>query len=331
MMEQSGYQEKVKQQIDQYREVADIHELPEIFHYWSNKYIRPRLNQVLEADSITDFYANVFLAAAQACSVKTPRFVSIGSGDCSVEINVAKRLIELGLANFSLECLELSPVLAERAATRVSNEKVSHLVFPNVIDINAWQSPQGRYCGVMANHSLHHIVELERVFESIRTGLMSNGLFVTNDMIGRNGHMRWPETLKWIEAIWAFLPDRYKYNQQLKRLEREFVNWDCSKEGFEGIRAQDILPLLIRQFHFQSFLAFGGLIDVFVDRSFGHNFDATSQRDRALIDFIQLLNDQLIDTGSIKPTTMFAVLCVNPTVTRQWRHWSPQFSLRVVQ
>jgi hypothetical protein len=77
---------------------------------------------VLEADSITDFYANAILAAAQACSVRTPPFVSIGSGDCRVEINVAKRLIELGLGNCSLECLGLSPVLVECAAIRVSNE-----------------------------------------------------------------------------------------------------------------------------------------------------------------------------------------------------------------
>jgi len=33
--------------------------------------------------------------------------------------------------------------------------------------------------------------------------------------------------------------------------------WDCSKQGFEGIRAQDILPLLVKKFSFRSFLGFG--------------------------------------------------------------------------
>lgn len=328
MSDQREYQAKVQQQIDQYRDVANIHDLPEIFHYWSNKYIRPRLNTVIGVDSVTDFYAKSFLAAAKTCATETPRFLSIGAGDCSVEVTVAKRLVELGLSSFSMECLELSPVLVERAVAHARIEGVTHLVSPIQSDINKWEAPGVRYCAMMANHSLHHLVELERVFDSVRNGLMSHGLFVTNDMIGRNGHMRWPETLEWIEAIWAFLPDRYKYNQQLKRLEKEFVNWDCSKEGFEGIRAQDILPLLVDRFHFQSFLAFGGIIDVFVDRAFGHNLHAASQQDRALIDFMQLLNDRLIDVGAVKPTNMFAVMSLNPSATRQWRHWSPRFAVR---
>lgn len=328
MTKQREYQAKIQQQIDQYREVDNIHDLPEIFHYWSNKHIRPRLNTVVGVDSVTDFYAKPLLTAANACAAEPPRFLSIGAGDCSVEIAVTKRLVELGLSNFSMECLELSPVLVERAVAQAQTEKVSHLLFPIQTDINKWEASGPRYCAVMANHSLHHLSELEKIFDSVKTGLMPHGMFVTNDMIGRNGHMRWPETLEWIERIWAFLPDRYKYNQQLKRFEREFVNWDCSKEGFEGIRAQDILPLLIDRFHFKNFLSFGGIVDVFVDRAFGHNFDAASPQDRALIDFIQLLNDLFIDSGVVKPTTMFAVMGLGPCSTQQWRCWSPRFVVR---
>jgi hypothetical protein len=29
--------------------------------------------------------------------------------------------------------------------------------------------------------------------------------------------------------------------------------WDCSKVGFEGIRAQDILPLLVKNSRFEAF------------------------------------------------------------------------------
>ena len=46
--------------------------------------------------------------------------------------------------------------------------------------------------------------------------------------------MRWPEALIIIEALWATLPERYKFNHQFKALHETFVNWDCSKKGFEG-------------------------------------------------------------------------------------------------
>ena len=61
--------------------------------------------------------------------------------------------------------------------------------------------------------------------------------------------MRWPEAYGVLSELWKELPETYKYNHQLKRLEIEYENWDCSTEGFEGIRSQDILPLLIETFH----------------------------------------------------------------------------------
>src|SRR5438046_10396474 len=92
-------------------------------------------------------------------------------------------------------------------------------------------------------------------------------------MIGRNGHMRWPEALWIVREIWDRLPRKYKYSHQMRRYDDYFENWDCSTEGFEGIRSQDILPLLIELFSFEVFYCFGNLIDVFVDRSFGSKYD----------------------------------------------------------
>jgi SAM-dependent methyltransferase len=317
-------------QLDQYREVANPHELPQIFHYWSNRYVRPRLNSVCEADNMAEFFAKAFFAGAEACSLDSMRFISLGTGDCSVEIDVARRLKEMGLSNFLIECLEGSSDSSDRVANQARSAGAADTIIPIIADLNSWEPKPKRYCAAMSHHALHHIVELETLFQSIRTGLAPGGLFAVNDMIGRNGHMRWPESLVWIEAIWAFLSERYKFNQQLKRLERNFINWDCSNDGFDGMRTQDVLPLLVEQFHFRNFLAWGGVTDVFVDRAFGHNFDAESEQDRALIDFIQMLNDRLIDMGVVKPTTMIAVLSLEATETQIWRHWTPRFSIRMV-
>ena len=57
-------------------------------------------------------------------------------------------------------------------------------------------SPQGQYQIVMANQALHHFVELEMLFDKVFQVLAVDGFFLTDDMIGRNGHMRWPEALE---------------------------------------------------------------------------------------------------------------------------------------
>ena len=116
---------------------------------------------------------------------------------------------------------------------------------------------------------------------------------------------------------------------QLHRFEKSFVNWDCSTTGFEGIRGQDILPLLLQSFRFEAFVAYSNLINVFVDRCFGHNFDAKNPEDIAFIERIGAPDEQLIDEGKIKPTQMIAVMRVAPGESpRYYRHWSAEFCVR---
>jgi hypothetical protein len=89
------------------------------------------------------------------------------------------------------------------------------------------------------------VLGLEHLFDAIQGALEQEGVFLATDIIGRNGHMRWPETLEIIQGIRKLIPDHYKTNHQLKRVEKEYDDWDCYKTSFEGIRAQDILPLLV--------------------------------------------------------------------------------------
>jgi hypothetical protein len=154
------------------------------------------------------------------------------------------------------------------------------------------------------------VLNLEGLFEAIKTSMKPGGWFMTSDMIGRNGHMRWPEALAIIQELWQELPDSYRFNHQLKRQETIFEDWDCSVEGFEGIRAQDILPLLIQNFSFDLFIPFGNIVDAFIDRGFGHNFNASGEWDRAFIDRVHARDEAEMRHGSIKPTHLVAVMAV---------------------
>lgn len=120
--------------------------------------------------------------------------------------------------------------------------------------------------------------------------------------------MRWPEALKLVERFWDELPERYRYNHVHRLNYRRFPNWDCSIASSEGIRAQDILPLLVERFGFDLFLAFGNVIDVFIDRTYGPNFDPEREWDRAFIDRVHATDQAAIEAGEIAPTHMIAAL-----------------------
>jgi SAM-dependent methyltransferase len=192
-----------------------------------------------------------------------------------------------------------------------------HLLFIEA-DINKWQASK-QYISVIASQSLHHIENLEWLFEQISSALHPHGTFIISDMVGRNGHQLWPEALRVMNSLWKELPERYKFNHQHQKLYPEFVNWDCSSEGFEGVRAQDILPLLIQYFHFQFFVGYSNLVDVFIDRSFGHNFRPDNEWDTDFIDLIHGLDEALIKQGDIKPTQVMAVRKNSPVKDPTYR------------
>ncbi len=326
-----AYSPRAKQEIERFQSVEDVHALPEIFHFWSLRYVRPKLEAVFGVSTLEDFYLKHIFQYRTEHPDQTVEITSLGAGNSDMEIQIAKLLLDRGLADFRFSCLDINPAMLVRGRELASeNGLADHFEFLET-DVEHWQ-PANPVSVVMAHHSLHHIVNLEVVFESIRKAIGKEGYLVSCDMIGRNGHMRWPEALDIIHNIWRTMPDRYKYNHPLRRFEEMYENWDCSKEGFEGIRAQDILPLLVQEFAFEAFIAYGNLPDIFTDRNFGHNFDVGNQEDTEFIDRIGALNDRLIGEGVVKPTQMIASLRgFSAGEVRCYEHWTPEFCIRKVR
>ena len=301
----TSYKARVEAERRTFSDNINVHDLPEIFHHWSHKYLLPKLADHGYAN-LEDVFVKAVLKAREKKGAPV-RIISLGAGNCDFEIEILTRIHAAGAMDVRLDCLDLvEEMLARGRRLAVEKNLDDHMGFV-CSDLNTIEFGDD-YDVFFANQSLHHFLELETIFTKVRDALPTHGYFVTSDMIGRNGHMRWPEAKEVIDQLWYFLPDNYKYNHQLKRLEETYDNWDCSKEGFEGIRAQDILPLLTQYFEFEYFLAFSNLIDIFCDRGFGHNFSVENSFDRAFIDFVAELDHRLIQEGTLTPTHLIAIM-----------------------
>jgi SAM-dependent methyltransferase len=331
-MPNTDYEARVADQIAQYS-ASKIHDHPPIYQYWSNTYIRPRLNAVIGVDTVPGFYVEHIRQRAARNAHQLVRILSIGAGDAEMEVQIAQQLLASGLGTFRLEGLELSPILIDRAKQRIHEAGLDAHITMVQSDLNSWShaaSPGDPYTAVLASHILHHVVELENLFANVAVAIGDTGVFLTTDMIGRNGHMRWPEALALVNALWDTLPEALRYNHISGKTDHAYVNWDCcSPGGFEGIRAQDILPLLVQRFQFEKFLAFGNLPDVFCDRVYGPNFDPGIPAHTRFIDSVEQLNSLLLELGVLKPTMMYAVISNHGAPTaRMWKNLSPQFCVR---
>ncbi|WP_017669269.1 class I SAM-dependent methyltransferase [Sandarakinorhabdus sp. AAP62] len=323
----SAYNARVQQQIDQFID-QPIHDLPEIFHIWSHNYIRPGIADVFGVESINDVYKGAVREASKQFGDGC-RILSVGCGDGNVEIQLALSLIEAGFTRFRIEAVDLSPVLIERFREQLHANKLEGYILPQIADLNK-RTPSEKYNVIMANHSLHHIVELEGIFDFIFESLTDDGIFATCDMIGRNGHMRWPESEAVLQTIWPLLSDRQRFHHQLLRHDRErFVDHDCSTEGFEGIRAQDILYLILNRFFPYKFFGYGGFMDVLTDRGYGPGFDQNNQWDVEFIGAMSKLNEMMLDSGMLKPTTMIAYFTKQERAPVHFRNRTARSSVRI--
>lgn len=302
----ADYESRLADEQSRYRDCENVHDLPEIFHYWSNKYLRPKQER-FGFSNPEEFFFKFTLRQCELRESGSTRIASVGAGNCDMEAQLARKLVDVGQRHFVIECIDINDDMLERGRQHAFEMGVQEFVTPCKGDFNRWR-PEGQFDVVIANQSLHHVLELEDLFGVIQKKLAPNGVLLTSDMIGRNGHLRWPEAREALQPFWQELPKPYRYNRSLKREELEFIDHDCSSQGFEGIRSQDILPLLVKRFHFELFIPFANITLVFVDRSFGHNFDADADWDRDFIDRVHTRDEEGLLSGELKPTQMLAVL-----------------------
>lgn len=282
-----------------------IHDLPPIFHYWSNAYVRPRFEAIGFA-SPDDFFFRVIEAEARRKS-RTIRCLSVGAGRCEIEIALAVRLREAGVDNVAMVCTDLNERLLQAGARLAREAGVADRFTFDVADINTRRVDRG-YDVVIANQCLHHFVELETILDNIRDALDDDGVFATSDVIGRNGHQLWPEALAELLPFWRELEPKYRFDRVLHRQTDDYINYNHADVGFEGIRAQDILRLLVERFEFEIFAPYACVTLPVVERRFGWNFDAGNPADIAFVDRLAQRDQALLDAGTIKPTQLVAAM-----------------------
>lgn len=261
---------------------------------------------------------------------KSLRVLALGSGRCELEIQIARQLVNDGCTDLRIDCIDLTQHVMDDAANKACALGLENYMRFICDDLNTWTATDD-YDVVIANHSLHHIVKLEQLFDAVTKAIRRrSGRFLVCDMIGRNGHLLWPEMLEEVEAWWRKLPPKKRLDRATGRIEPHYVNYDSSKVGFEGIRAQDILPLLIERFQFQLFIPYSGIVVPFIERRVGWNFDATSIPDQRFVDDLANREQELFQDMLIKPTQMIAILnletglpckLINPK-------WTPQNCVR---
>src|SRR5262249_20287454 len=149
------------------------------------------------------------------------QILSVCSGDSAIELGLARSLRERGVTNFKFQCLDINAEVLDRGRHSALAYGLAECFSFGTFDVNRWK-PDSISHVVLANQCLHHVVELESLLDGIYRTLSPDGFFLIDDMIGRNGHQRWPEALHFVKKFWNELPDSYRFNAGLKRIDKHY-------------------------------------------------------------------------------------------------------------
>jgi SAM-dependent methyltransferase len=315
----------------------NMHDHDAAFHFYNTVQLSPKLKAVYDfkaGQTINDVYASQ-LAIAAISDDRRLSILSIGSGDCSIELQVAKILENVYQVKPNFTCYEPSEAGRERAKITLSNLTSSDKSSFSIQDRLLPRPTEQPFDAIFAHHSLHHAADLEFIFMYIKDNMKADGTFVCSDMIGRNGHRRWPEQLYVAENLWRRLPRSSKHDFILNTDILQYPDYDYTCEGKsdirEGIRSQDILPLLVRNFHFRYFVAWGGISFEFVGRRLAQNFSPHTAVGKEFLLELTSLEEKLTSEGVIKPDQMIATLTHKASQSEQvtcWQHWTPTYCIR---
>lgn len=302
--ERSGETRRMDREIAIFEGQGALHQHDAAFRWRNEHFVGPAIVGAFGLADVAGVYAESIARAVARCGLG--HALSLGCGDGSQEIEVLKRADELGLPSFRILGVDVAPAVVARANAAAAAAGFVDRLAVVVADANSGLPGEGPVAAIMVHHALHHFVALEPLLDAVAARLHPEGAFVTFDMIGRNGHMRWPEIRPLVRRLWAMLPREKRRDHQLGADMPFYQDWDCAIEGFEGVRAQDILGVIATRFRVGRFAAWGGLSDAFFNTRAAANFDIHAPADLVFLERVMRLEQSLLETRRTTPTEMVA-------------------------
>ncbi len=277
--------------------------LPPIFEYWSSRYLAPVAERLGIGSPEAFFFQHILRSATRHAPV---RVLSIGAGACSMEAGLAEQLKAAGVAA-QIHCMDFNATLMQRAADAANARQLGALMTFQTFDCNQPFTLPAQDV-IIVNQFFHHVTALEILCRSLRDSLAADGVLVSSDIIGRNGHQLWPDVETEVQRIWSTLPADRRHDRHFNTTSARYRPINHAAYSNEGVRAQDIVGCLLAEFDFELFFGFGAAIVPFIERRIGFNFDPQRADDRALIDRVEAIDAAALASGRYPAANMISAL-----------------------
>jgi SAM-dependent methyltransferase len=220
--------------------------------------------------------------------------LSLASGYCGHEIDIARQMTR----PYKLTCTDLIEPIFERARAVAKTDNLA--INFEAVDLNFITIEPQRYDLILANAAIHHVINLEHLFEQIKRGLSPMGILFLCEVVGKNRKLIWDENERYANALLDLIPER------VTRGIRIAIPEDLG--GMEGIRQVDILPLLREHFSAVFEYRHGAFIRfICTHGELGPVFDPQNSETRRYLDFLINSDNCCVRNGILRPLEIWGV------------------------
>jgi SAM-dependent methyltransferase len=259
------------------------------FEAWRHYWLRIDARIGAELGDLGDL-----IARRHAGSAAPVRILSLGSGPCGIELALARRL----RVAHEITCTDLEERHSAAAKAVAAAEGLR--MTSEAADMNFMEIAEGAWDVVFAHASLHHVINLERLFGRIAAGLRPGGILHVVEVVGQNRKLIWDENERFARVL-------------LRTLPRDITRWTRFRpkvhdEGMEGVRQEDILPLLHRFFTPIYELRHGAFMRfICTHRKLSRRLHPADPERRKHLDFLIDADEGAVRRGILRPLELWGV------------------------
>jgi len=259
-------------------------------HWWHIPYVTERWSTLISGDKNK---SNIeFITQDILKNRKEIHLVSIGSGTCAFEIELAQKKVFK-----KITCIDLSNDSLEKAKWKIDELKLKNI---SVIcaDIHNYDFHE-LFDVVLFKASLHHFKNVEKLLhKKICPIIKDNGLLIIDEYVGPN-RLQYPKKqIKAINEVVQIIPKKYR-----KIFKAPLYKNSASGSGIirmiladpsECVDSSNILPSLHKWFNPIIEKPYGGNLLMYALKDIAHHFYSLDKEKKKILDEIFKIEDDYI-------------------------------------
>jgi SAM-dependent methyltransferase len=236
--------------------------------------------------------------------------LSLGCGFGSFERDALRSGLTIRIDAFDVSDAAIAQARAYAEAAGVQ-DRVAY----SVADINSLDLPTQHYEAVFGISSIHHVFDLESVFQNCRKALKSGGLLFLDEYIGPSRFQLTSSNVELINRLLRALPERYRRNvftngDVTNTYANPSIEWFENNDPSEAVRSAEIMATLQYYFDIVDYRPYGGAVLHMLLSGMAGNYDPEIDADVALLRSFAILEESLENAAVL--TSHFAAIVARP-------------------